>query len=179
MEDKAIILHFQQGHGQSFNLLVNKYKKRVYFFALKLLQNHEDAEDLTQETFIRAYKGLMKFRGDSSFLNWLFCITANGYRSFKRKRQLRVAGDIDLNTLPQQILHKIDDNLHSAETEQLLHQAISRLPKKQKLVLVLRTFEELGYQEIADVVGISINSVKANLSYARQALRKELGDVLQ
>lgn len=178
MEDALLIREMQQGNRTVFAELVERYKKRIYGFAFKLEQEHHAAEDLAQETFLRAYANLDKFRGAGSFLSWLFAIAVNCYRSEKRKRQLRIV-NIESEELLQ--IPEKEESHHDAGSEDwqaMAKMAIDRLPKKQKLVLVLRAFENLSYQEISEIMGISTESVKANLSYARQTLRNELQEKL-
>lgn len=176
MEDWLLIQQFQEGNRIAFDVLVDRYKHRLYSFAFKLIRDHHEAEDISQETFIRAYHGLNQFRGEGNFLSWLFSIAVNYYRSLKRKRRLKLEANVKLEKIAKMDEENVD--IFTEEAKLLAKSAIDRLPQKQKLVLILRTYEELSYQEIAQVIGISKESVKANLSYARQALRNELQEVL-
>ncbi len=179
MEDHVLVQQFQQGKHDVFEILVERYKKRLYAFAFKLVQNHHDAEDLSQETFLRAYTSLDQFRGEGSFISWLFTITVNTYRSLKRKKSFKIV-DMEVEEV-MQVPTKENDVTHnfSNELQALTKTAIEKLPPKQKLILILRTFEQLSYQEIAQITGISQESVKANLSYARQNLRNQLQELMQ
>ncbi len=172
MQDKEIIFAFQRGDKTAFDFLLEKYKKRVYFFARKLVHDHQEAEDLSQETFLKAYRNLSKFRGESSLLTWLFKICINHNHSYLRKRKLLFDRNKNLERLAQKSKSSLD-LLASREMGDTIREKVQKLPKKQRLSLILRVWEEMSYQEISIVLGISLDSVKVNLFYARKTLRKE------
>ncbi|WP_372368458.1 RNA polymerase sigma factor [Candidatus Uabimicrobium sp. HlEnr_7] len=166
MNDTQLILQFKQGNTRVFNAIVERHKKRIYFFALKLSQDHQKAEDISQETFLRAYNKLHTLKEESSFVPWLYRIASNYYRSIIRRPMLKVVSDVDLNSLAIDRQEE-DDN----EMEKAMKCAIAQLPKKQKVALVLRCFEGLSYKEISQIMGISNSAAKAHVSYARNKLR--------
>ena len=177
MEDRQIVAQFVQGNHAVFDKLVQRYKKRIYFFALKLTHNHQDAEDLSQEVFLRAYRGLSNLRQEGSLYSWLLVIAANCYRSLKRKLQPTIVACEQIEQMTP-VETRVEASLATVEIQEKLRQAIGELPRKQQLTLVLRTYEQLSYQQISQVLGISLDAVKANLSYARQNLRQQLREQL-
>ena len=167
MNDTQLISRFKEGDTAAFNAIVERHKKRIYFFALKLSQDHQEAEDISQETFIRAYNKLHALKNESSFIPWLYKIAGNYYRSIIRRPKLKVVTDIDLSCLSVEEEEKVEDD----ETKKAMKRAIASLPKKQKIALVLRCFEGLSYAEISQAMNVSVSSAKAHVSYARNKLR--------
>ncbi|BBM85616.1 RNA polymerase sigma factor [Candidatus Uabimicrobium amorphum] len=166
MNDTQLISRFKEGDTAAFNAIVERHKKRIYFFALKLSQDHQEAEDISQETFIRAYNKLHALKNESCFIPWLYKIAGNYYRSIIRRPKLKVVTDIDLSSLSVE-----EEQVEEDETKKAMKRAIASLPKKQKIALVLRCFEGLSYAEISQAMNVSVSSAKAHVSYARNKLR--------
>lgn len=178
MNDEELLKQFHKGNKKVFDLLVELYKKRIYFFALKLTNCHQDAEDISQDVFIKAYKNFDNFHGKCRILSWLFTITVNHYISQKKRRHLKIVQNIDMENLPKVTKESSENIVMNKELQALIKKHIDKLPQKQRFVLILRTYEGLKYGEISTILGISKDSVRANLSYARENLRKSLGDLL-
>ena len=170
MNDTQLILKFKQGDTSAFNTIVERHKKRIYFFALKLVQDHQAAEDISQETFLRAYNKLHSLKQESSFVPWLYKIASNYYRSIIRRPKLKVVSDIDIGLLSAESQELEEEN----QDQKMMKQAIATLPKKQRVALVLRCFEGLSYAEISQAMNISVSSAKAHVSYARNKLRDSM-----
>src|SRR5262245_49061732 len=162
------------GRTGAFDLIVERHRRAVYQLCYRFVANHEDASDLTQDVFLRAYRGLKNFRGQSSIATWLYRIGVNVGRN-------RVTAK-GLETEPIEAERHVDTTLESPR-ERLIREeraaqvrtAIARLPEKQRAALILRMYHDLSHQEIADIVGSSVGAVKANVFHALQNLKKLMG----
>ena len=173
---------------ESFHRIFRKHYRLVFAFFTKKRFSTEEAQDLTQETFLRIYKSMGTFRGDSSFETWLFQVTANVYRNTVRSRstQKRAAEEVALDedaadgqegawTWEARGSGQLADVL-ADERARLLHAALEELPPQMRRCVYLRVDQDLKYREIAELMGVSIDTVKAHLFQARQILREKLGD---
>jgi RNA polymerase sigma-70 factor (ECF subfamily) len=175
-EDKAqeLIAGFKQGEEKAFNELVNLYKKRVFQLVLRMVRNREDAMDLTQEVFVKAYHSLKDFRGESGFSTWLHRIAVNLCLNFTQRDKFR--SFISLPDLTQPVVSS-DSPLRDFEKRELdvaIDKTVLSLPKMQRTVFVLRHYQELPYLEIAKMLGKSEGTVKANYFQAVTKLKKAL-----
>src|SRR3954469_21872947 len=163
-------------HPGAFDLIVERHRRPVYQLCYRFAGNHEDASDLSQDVFLRAYRGLRTFKGQSALSTWLYRIGVNVCLN-------RVSAKTTLGKLTEPIEEKqfVDDRAASP-SDVLLQQeraarvraAIARLPRKQRATLILRTYHEMSHQEIADVLGGSVGAVKANFFHALGNLKKLL-----
>lgn len=179
--DHTLVEAARQGDRDAVDTLVRRYQVRIFNFARALTAVDADAEDLAQETFIRAFRGLPRFRGESSFKNWLYSIATNAARTHrgKRVRQSAVWDDrIETDDMPE---HHLADRAESAEAtairRQALDRALSALPKDQRVAVVLHDVEGLEYQEIATVLAVPIGTVMSRIFRARKRLRPLLSDL--
>jgi len=172
-EDATLVARFLDGDEQAFTRLVTKYRRQVYAIAWRFTRSHEEADDLAQETFVKAYENLKSFRGESGFRTWLLRITTN--LSINLKNSGRVTKDS--GEAPE------EQNLPGADTRPLealidqqdnraLYQAIATLPPKQKQTILLKTFREMSCKEVARIMGCSVGTVKANTFNALKRLEK-------
>ncbi len=179
MDEQELISRSQSGDIQAFNDLVELYQRQVYNVALRMLGSAETAEDATQDTFVSAYKAIAKFRG-GSFKAWILRITANSCRD--KLRVSRRASIVSLDNLMEEVGDFIaDDKAESPEDYaerrelgRLLAGSLASLPEDQRIVVVLSDVQGLTYEEIAQVIGISLGTVKSRLSRARLRLRELL-----
>jgi RNA polymerase sigma-70 factor (ECF subfamily) len=182
--DQILVREAKRGSQQAFEQLVEKYKKKAYFLARKLLTNSEDAEDVAQEAFIKAYKNIGSFREEASFWTW-FCriivnlahthlrqrYLLNKFRIFsKRTEEEEGKGEKPIIDLRKGPLEKTLDR----ELKEKIDQAIDSLPGKQKEVFVLKHLENFKIEEISQVLNISPGTVKIHLFRALQNLQKKL-----
>lgn len=170
--DHALVEAAQRGDADAVDTLVRRYDVRMFNFARALAGNDADAEDLAQETFIRACRGLARFRGDSSFKNWLYQIATNVARTHhaKQVRQSPVWGQrLDIGEGPEPAGG--DDVETMVMRRQALDRALRTLPVDQRLPVVLHDVEGLEYKEIAEVLDVPIGTVMSRIFRGRQRLR--------
>lgn len=157
----------------AFDLVVERHRRQVYQLCYRFVGNHEDASDLSQDVFLRAYRGLRNFKGNSSLGTWLYRI---GVNVCLNRVSVKKPG-----TEPIDERQHVDQRTESASARVLrderalqVRAAVARLPRKQRAALVLRVYRELSHQEIADILGSSVGAVKANVFHAIQNLKKLL-----
>lgn len=168
--DFELIDRVLNGHVYSFEELVSRYKKTVYYLTYRMVHDHEDASDLSQETFLKAYQGLKKFKRQSSFHTWLYRITVNLCINYLRKKQSRQFVELDEKTS----IIEYPDILNQLELEELqgrVSDAVNLLPEKQRAAIILRIYHGLSHKEISDILGCSVGTVKANYFHAIRNLR--------
>lgn len=174
MEDSQLVKDFQAGNERAFNELVNRHRKGIYYLALGMVGNHDDAEDMAQEAFVRAYQSLAKFKGQSSVYTWFYRITVNLCLNHLRTR--RVRSFIGLEKI-EMVLPSTDATDTVAELKELsetARKAIQALPPKQRAVFILRHFQGLPHAEIAEIMGREEGTIKANYFQAVRKLRRAL-----
>jgi RNA polymerase sigma-70 factor (ECF subfamily) len=174
--DAYLARRAQEGYLDAYELLVDRHVDRVYRVALRLLNNHHDAEDVTQESFIRAWQSLPRYRHDATFSTWLYRIVTNRAISHvqRRGRQPEVPLDRLSESAPVQDLERPESQVVAKATEAALREAIAALPLEQRVTLVLAQFEGLSYIEIANVRGTSVPAVRSQLLRARRTLGRQL-----
>ena len=171
-DDRQAVEACRNGDTQAFDRLVERYQRDVYRLCYRYVNNHFDASDMAQEVFLRAYKALAKFRGDSAFSTWLYRIAVNTCLNFRSSR--RVTGE-ELSEALTDGQRGALEQIEREEKAQRVREAIRHLPEKQRATLILRMYHDLSMEEIAGVMGSSVGTVKANLFHALGKLRKRLG----
>ncbi len=174
-DELQLIEDFKKGNEQAFNLLVHRYKEKVYWIVRRLLPDHDEADDVTQNVFIKVYQSLSSFKGDSSFYTWVYRIAVNLSLNEIRRKKLRKTFSMD-DELHQ---YRSPDALPSEQMEkdertQQIRDAIELLPEKQKKVFLLRYYEELPYEEIAKILHTSVGGLKANYFHAVKKIGEHL-----
>jgi RNA polymerase sigma-70 factor (ECF subfamily) len=187
--DIDLVKRAQGGDSRAFDALVTKYRGRVYAMIYNLVQNQEDAWDLAQEAFIKAWKALGSFKQDASFYTWLYRIAHNGTYDWLRKRRVESAGEFDDNRadhLPdptaEAVPHSVarpDQALSQGELKVRIQAAIAMMSEDHRTAILLKEVEGLKYQEIAEVMGTSIGTVMSRLFYARKKLQELLKDAYE
>src|SRR6516225_6206990 len=178
LDDRTLVAAFLAGRREAFDLIVVRHRRPIYQLCYRFVGNHEDASDLSQDVFLRAFRGLKNFRGQSSIATWLYRIGVNVCLN-------RVNAKAPLNQ-PADPIHDYQlvdvrsdspaDRILKQERDARVRAAIAQLPEKQRAALILRTYHEMSHQEIADVLGSSVGAVKANFFHALGNLKKLLGD---
>ncbi|MBN1863655.1 MAG: sigma-70 family RNA polymerase sigma factor [Victivallales bacterium] len=185
--DLSLVERFNSGDQSAFEDIVKKYSSKAYQIAFGLLDCKADAEEVVQDAFLKVYKHLDKFRGDSSFTTWLYRIVVNLSRNkyhWHRRRgaevNLSISGGSESNDKDSDIRHDFDipderylpdRMLQSKESANRLVRAVRRLPDKLKEVLMMRHVDDLTYSEIAETIGCELGTVKSRLARAREALK--------
>ena len=164
------------GRRGAFDIIVERHRRPVYQICYRFMGNHEDASDLSQEVFLRAFRGLKNFKGGSTLGTWLHRIAVNASLNrlalkVPRTEPIDETQHVDTRT------ESASDRLLRDERAVKVRAAVARLPKKQRAALILRTYQELSHQEVAEVLGTSVGAAKANVFHALQNLKKLLGDV--
>jgi len=185
--DAELVRRTLEGDHEAYHALVDAYQNKVYGIAYGVVHNREDALDVAQEAFIKAFKKLPGFRGSSTFYTWLYRITVNLAIDHARKKKHMVTVDYDDQTLEQAppesgVQRSRETNplevLKREELSETIMSAIMELPEEQRATVVLREIEDLSYAEIAAVLGCSIGTVMSRLHYGRKKLRQKLSGYL-
>jgi RNA polymerase sigma-70 factor (ECF subfamily) len=184
--DRFLVERVQEGDTSAFGELVEKYQKRIYELAYGFTHHPEDAHDLSQEIFFKAFKALKRFKGDSSFYTWLYRIARNAGIDHTRRKAGRINISFEEAFPPDdsQYYPRCDSNSvpYRLEQDELgieIEKAIQQLSPRQKQVFVLRHYEDLSLREIADLLNLRIGSIKAHLFSATRKLRKLLTPYLE
>jgi len=171
-DDREAIQACQHGEREAFDRLVERYQRDVYRLCFRYVNNHHDASDMAQEVFLKAYRAIAKFRGDSSFSTWLYRIAVNTCLNFKAARKVPAE---ELSEHVADGAAPVLERLERDERSQRVREAVARLPEKQRATLILKVYQDLTHEEVAGILGSSVGTVKANLFHALANLRKALG----
>ena len=165
-------------YEQQFRELVEKYSEQLYWHVRELVGSHEDADDILQEVFVKVWKALPGFRGDSSVNTWLWRIATNEALSFLRKQKVRAA--LRFSSLDAEAERVLDSDpwFDGDEAQRRLAVAVAKLPGKQRAVFCMRYFEEMPYEEISAITGTSVGALKASYHQAAEKIKAsvELAD---
>jgi RNA polymerase sigma-70 factor, ECF subfamily len=173
-DDAALVADSRAGDPAAFDEIVERHRRAIYQVCFRFVNNHEDARDLAQETFVRAWKGLPDFKGQAALSTWLYRIAVNVCLNRVHARRVTVEPlDSDRFIDPAAVLPGTD--LIRQERAEAVRRAIAALPDKQRATLILRTYQEMSHQDIADVLGISVGAAKTNFFHALANLKKILG----
>jgi RNA polymerase sigma-70 factor (ECF subfamily) len=186
--EKELVRNAQQGDVRAFEELVNRYHGKIYGLTYNMTSNREDAEDLTQEVFVKAFEALPRFKGKSSFYTWLYRIAVNKTINYRKKRNRKRA--LSLDQFDQDI--KTDDvyhdltskgsplrNISLTELQEKLNEALQNLSEKHRIVVVMHDMQGIPHDEIAKVVGASVGTVRSRLFYARRQMQAELTEFVK
>lgn len=160
------LFHNSDNPNYAFNLLVKKYQERVYWHVRRLVTDHEDTNDIVQDVFVKAWKGLDNFRADSGLFTWLYRIATNEALSFLKRKKRRFFlpwQDVE-NTMAQKL--ETDVYFSGNEIQRKLQKAILTLPEKQRIVFNMRYYDELRYEDMSDILGTSKGALKASYHHA-------------
>lgn len=182
-ETRRLVARCKKGERGAFDDLMRRYDKKVYNFAYRLCGAYDEANDIAQETFVRVYNALPNFRGDSSFITWLFRITTNVYLDERKRQRARPAQsleeiiELEETTVNRQIEDPSpgpEETVEVRERGDLLQAAINSLPEYQRAMIVMYHTENRSYEEIAEALDMPIGTVKSRLNRARLSLREKL-----
>jgi len=185
-EDRALIQAALNGDEKAYETLLSKYKNLVYTIMIKMVRNPQEAEDLTQEAFMKAFNSLASFNEEFAFSTWLMKIATNNCIDFLRKKKLRTYSihepiqykdekiEIDMaDTEPSP-----EKSLLQEERKKVLENAVKELPERYRYVIILRHKDEKSYEEIAEILNLPLGTVKAQIFRAREMLNKKLKQII-
>jgi RNA polymerase sigma factor, sigma-70 family len=168
LEDQELLAKIRNPETRSygFNMLVRAYQQRVYWLARKMVIDHDDADDLTQETFIKVHKSIDSFREDSQLFTWIYRIATNECLTFLNKKRKRFF--LPLEDVGKELAVKVESspNLSGDDIQKKLQLAILKLPDKQRLVFNMKYFEDMSYEDMAQVTNTSVGALKASFHHA-------------
>jgi len=165
--DSELIREFKNGDIKGYNEIVRKYQQQVYWVIRKMVNSHDDADDITQEVFIKIYTALNDFREDSNLFTWLYRIATNYAINHIRKAKVKNTISVELVSEPIESNDKSTGDLMDEERRRIiLEKAIETLPPKQRAVFNLRYYDELPYEEISKILKKSVGGIKANYFHA-------------
>ena len=184
--DYELVKKAKAGDGRAYDQLMAMYHDAVFNIILRMVHNRQEAEDLTQETFIKAYNSIASFNEEYAFSTWLFKIATNHCIDFFRKRKLKTFSmDEPVKYKDDEISHEyadtnptIEKEMVASEKSRIIRQAIEKLPDKYRTAIILRHHEEKSYEEIAEILDLPLGTVKARIFRAREMLKKLLKDSL-
>lgn len=159
----------------AFSLVVEKYSKKIYWHVRNMVLSHEDANDIVQDTFIKAWNSIDDFRGESQILTWLYRIAINETLAFLKKRRIET---ISLDSEECDIAANIESDAHFCgdSADALFREAIGRLPEKQRITFNMKYFEELKYEEMSNILETSVGALKASYHIAVKKIEKYISE---
>ncbi len=180
--DEELVARSIGGDSDSFNELVLRWERPIYALAYRVIGREEDARDVCQETFLRAFRALNGFRGQAKFSSWLYRIALNLCRDWVRRERrtplVQPPEDVpltDLATAAAEPVESVEDLVARGELMRTVEAAMARLPEEQRTAIILKEYHGLTFQEIADLVGCPLSTVKTRLYQGLNVLRRELG----
>lgn len=176
LDDAALVDASIAGHREAFDVIVERHRRAVYQVCYRFVNNHEDASDLAQDAFVRAWKGLKTFKGQAALSTWLYRIAVNVCLN-RVSAKTPINEPIDSSEVFEDT--RIEGAQHAmirAERAVAVRKAIASLPDKQRATLILRMYHDMPHQQIADILGSSVGAVKANFFHALTNLKKILGN---
>jgi RNA polymerase sigma-70 factor (ECF subfamily) len=176
VSDAVLVNQAQAGDMHAFEQLVWRYRNQVFAVAFRFVHGREDAWDVSQEVFVKAYRALKTFRGEASFKTWLLRITANQCKDYLKKRRLATVAFDEAYGVEQVASGGLApfEEAQAAELRDALNEALQRLPLKHRTAFILREYEGLSYEEMAQSMGCSLGTVMSRLHHARKKMRVAL-----
>ncbi|MEJ2545303.1 MAG: sigma-70 family RNA polymerase sigma factor [Calditrichaceae bacterium] len=182
-EEREAILACQAGNKKAYRYIVEKYKTRAYYAALMYTKNREDALDLSQEAFYRAFKAIQRFDAKRNFYTWFYKILKNICLNFIQFKKVRAnsSDEFDETTMRpvDSSISRPDEIFEKNEQSEYIWKAIDSLNENDREIIILKEFDDMSYQEIADTLSIPIGSVMSRLFYARKKLLKKLEQIYE
>ena len=184
--DQQLVVRVQKGDKRAFDLLVLKYQHKIAGLISRYIHDSHEVQDVAQEAFIKAYRAIGRFRGDSAFYTWLYRIAINTAKNHLVSRSRRPpATDVEIGDAEYyEGSGKLKDNdtpeheLYKAELEKAVYRAIEQLPEDLRTAVTLREFDGLSYEEIADVMECPVGTVRSRIFRARESIDKHIGNLL-
>jgi RNA polymerase sigma-70 factor (ECF subfamily) len=187
--DQQLVERAQRGDKRAFDLLVVKYQRKLARLLSQFIRDAAEVEDVTQETFIKAYRSLSSFRGDSAFYTWLYRIGINAAKNFlvaQKRRASTTINEFDIEVAENfeegsqlRELNTPENELMSKQIAQTVHQALQALPEELRSAITLREIEGLSYEEIASIMSCPTGTVRSRIFRAREAIADKLQSVME
>lgn len=178
MEDKELLAKIRnpETRNYGFNLLVRAYQQRIYWHVRKMVVDHDDADDLTQEVFVKIHKSIDQFREDAQLFTWIYRIATNECLSFLDRKKRRFF--LPLEDVAKQLAAKIDtsSSISGDDVQKKLQKALLKLPDKQRLVFNMKYFDEMPYEQIAAITETSVGALKASYHHAVKKIEEFLSE---
>src|SRR5579859_7094887 len=177
-DDAYCVAASKRGDQDSFARLVQQHQRRVFNLVFRMLQHYEEANEVTQETFLAAWQGLPSFRGDARFSTWLYRIAYNC--ALKQLEQRKRDKAVQIGVQAEQLIanagqeQRVDAELESHARQALVHEQLANLPAKYRVVLVLRHLQDMTYEEMAEILTMPVGTIKTHLFRARNLLKERL-----
>ena len=178
MSDNDIRRLYQGGfHEEAFNQIVNSYSERLYYHIRRFIHNHTDADDVLQEIFIKIWTALPTFRWEAQLFTWIYRIATNATLNYLRKEKFKSI--ISFQDFTKKMEERIDEDAYfnGEELERELHKAMQRLPEKQRMAFALRYFEQMKYEDIAQITDTSVGALKTSYHIAYKKISEELKQI--
>ena len=180
MTDSEIIVIYNSGqHERAFSGIVDAYTERLYWHVRRFLCCHDDTNDLLQDIFIKIWTALPTFRGEAKLYTWIYRVATNEVLNHLRKKRFKALVSLESSS---SIIDKMIDNdtyFNGNELQRELHKAIQRLPEKQRIVFNLRYFDEMKYEDIAEITGTSVGALKASYHHAYNKVKDDIQKVIE
>ncbi|SOD15023.1 RNA polymerase sigma factor [Pedobacter xixiisoli] len=168
VEDSEILSKFsvEKTQNEAFNLLLQKYQQKIYWHIRRLVIDHDDADDLVQETFVKVWKNLHNFRSDSQLYTWIYRIATNESITFLNKKKNR--NNISLDEVNSELAETLSSSSYfdGDKIQRKLQEAVLTLPEKQRIIFNMKYFDDMKYEEISEVLGTSVGALKASFHIA-------------
>lgn len=173
--DFELINEFKDGNVEGFNGLVRRYQERVYWIARRMLDSHQDADDIVQNVFMKVFEKLKDFRAESGFYTWIYRVTVNTCINEIHKKRIKEILSFDhlIEEPVSSDRNPLEENVQK-EYQSSIKRAVEKLPPKQKAVFVMRFYEELTYNEIAEILKTSVSSLKSSYSFALKKIKEHV-----
>ncbi len=183
MSDEELVEKVKKGDVDAYEEIVKKYENKVFGIVYHMIKNQNDVEDLAQEVFIKVYKNLSKFKGDSSLYTWIYKITVNLCLDEMKKRKNIIYLDEKLEVEDGELERELPSSdktqielYEEKELKENLHKCIGKLPEKQRVMIVLRDIKGFSYEEIAEITSVKLGTVKSQINRARLKLKELLDE---
>jgi RNA polymerase sigma-70 factor (ECF subfamily) len=173
-DDRELVDASRGGDARAFDAIVERHRRSIYQVCYRFVNDHEEASDLAQETFLKAWKGLKNFKGEAALATWLYRIAVNTCLNRVSAKRLPVE-PLESDRFVDATAEEPGAGLIREERAEAVRRAIAQLPEKQRATLIMRAYQDMSHQQIADALGSSVGAVKANFFHALQNLKKILG----
>ena len=168
VEDSEILSKFQEEktRNEAFNLLLKKYQQKIYWHIRRMVIDHDDADDLVQDVFVKVWKNLLTFRNDAQLYTWMYRIASNECITFLNKKKQK--NNVSLDDVAYELADTLADSsyFNGDQAQRKLQEALLTLPEKQRLVFNMKYYDDMKYEEISDVLGTSVGALKASFHLA-------------